>query len=154
MIDDTSTIPTSGQLATTVAIVNSYSTTGVDISASNITLDITSGIKQTLSGALTAGVLKDMLTISGSGGEMSQCVLINVDATARTMRLKVVADGYTAFDSTSASVAATPRGMFAAGYGTADGPPIKWKTSLVISIASSLSETDKLILGLKYNTVS
>lgn len=153
---DSNTIPSGGNSVTTTSIVNGFSAAGVTPGAMSSASN--RGTKQALSGALTSGVLKSMLSVSGAAGSMSVCALHTNDGTAQTLRLRVLVDGaYTAFDTTSASVSAANLGIIAAGTtdSTAasnlfDGQVINWKTSIDVSIASSASATDKLVFVSKY----
>ena len=150
-------VPAGSASKSTTGIVNSFNTAGV--APDPMTAASTNrGVKTTLSGTLIANTLKSMLTITGQPGSMSVCALYTSDATAQTLRLRVIVDGaYTAFDTTTASVSTMARGILAAGTtDTAatnvliDGSPIHWKTSIEILIASSAAATDKLTLATKY----
>lgn len=157
---DSNTIPSSGASIATTLVVNAFSAAGSTPVA--MTSSANRGGKITLSGALTSGVLKSMISVSGKAGRMSLCAIHTNDATAQTLRLQVIVDGVTGsptFDTTSSSVSAASLGIFAAGTvdGSAgnilfDGQEITWKTSLDVSIASSASATDKLVFVSKYVT--
>lgn len=140
------------------AIVNGFSTDGYTVPVADfVTNRIAHGIKSILSGALTAATLKTLLSITG-GGVLKYCGLAAVDATSRTLRLRITIDGTVVFDSTSAASTIANAGCHAvgshqfvtatAGAGTRDR--ISFATSLLIEVASSLSETDKLSLGVIY----
>lgn len=114
--------------------------------------------KTTNTGALTAGVLSSaLINISGTAGELSSLYMITNDATARTMRIEVVADGVTVFDST-ASVAATGSGFWAVANGQVTSSiyvstnPIVFNSTLTVKVASSLTETDKTQISYSYAT--
>ena len=132
-------------------IVNAISTGGWP---SATTLTFTDNAKVVASGALTAGVLSTVLSITGPG----QCPLLamtTADGTARTLRMQVVCDGITVFDSTSASIALNNKGGIVAGScdtsgRVIDGAPIYWNSSFVVKIASSLTETDKIDVAYRY----
>ena len=136
------------------AIVNYFSTTGWSqypvITGANGT------IKEILSGALTANTLATLLTLTGSG-IISIASIYTKDATARTLRLQMIIDGVTVFDSTSASISISGQGGYAIGYVSGSnghvGEKVPFNTSLVMKIASSLTETDKVAIGVKYWTV-
>lgn len=155
----TSTLP-SPLLATPRTIVNGQSSgspSGFEIAAGPTSAG---AYKSTLSGALTAGTLATMLTVSG-GGVLSYLAVSAVDATARTMRLQLTLDGVIAFDSTTASISTANFGIMAVGsvqvYSatvpnglyTAEIP----FNSMVVKIASSLTETDKVYWHIAYRTV-
>lgn len=150
-------VPTGGAAKATTSIVSYFSTAG--IVGAPILAQQLSGTKTSLSGALTANTLKTMLNISGSAGCMPQLALTRVDATARTVRLKVTVDGITIFDITDANTSTANVGIAAAGEysGTnniADGEPIRWRTTCLVEIASSITETDKIQLLYKYHLES
>jgi len=121
----------------------------------------TNGIQQsTLSGALSAGVLATMLTVNGPG-VISFLGVSTVDATARTLRLQLILDGVTAFDSTSASTSSANTGIVAIGDlqpGSGGTPAqsftheVPFAFSAVVKIASSLTETDKVYWHIAYWT--
>lgn len=116
------------------------------------------GEKVTLSGALTANTLKTMLNISGAG-VLKACAVQALDATSRTLRLKITIDGVAAFDP-GASAANTTLNSAIVGVGgitTYNSTTfmlaferIPFNTSCLVEIASSLSETDKLALLYAY----
>ena len=138
----------SGTVRTT-AIVNYFSAGGTQAPTS---FPAQSGIKSTLSGALTANTLKTMLNITGSAGSMYVLGLVANDATSRALRLKVTIDGSVtpAFDA-NGGAATSNNGISAA---VLSGNPIRWKSSCLVEISSSLTETDKLTLGYMYNLES
>lgn len=144
-----SMVSSGGASVATTSIVNYFSSGGTQAPTS---FPAQSGIKSTLSGALTADTLKTMLNITGSAGSMYVLGLVANDATSRALRLKVTIDGNAtpSFDA-NGGAATTNNGISAA---VLSGPPIKWKTSCLVEIASSLTETDKLTLGHMYNLES
>lgn len=152
MILRTNMFPAStGALKSTKAIFNKQAisgTTGIAISSFSRAI-------ATLSGAMTLNTLKSFLSISGSGGEMTLLSIRTNDATARTIRVKITVDGV-AYDFTSASISTGGTGVVLAGSsGEANASPtpsIKWKSTFVIEIASSVTETDKLTIEWIYNT--
>lgn len=131
------------------AIVNNHSSG----SPAGITLNATQLAKAVLSGALTANTLATVVSITGQGW-MPVCAVQQEDTTSRTLRMQVIVDGVTVFDSTSAAGTTANRAIVAAGshiqtssgnYQLADGQPgIRFFASCVVKVASSLSETDKL----------
>ena len=140
------------------SIVNGFSSGGPTsvVMAAN-------GCKEILSGALSAGVLATVLSVTG-GGVIDRLALYTKDATARTLRLQVVLDGVTAFDSTSASTSTTAAGIIAIGtvvlaeaagsiYSFMTGAAISFNSSCVIKVASDLTETDKIAVLISYRTV-
>ena len=110
---------------------------------------------QILSGALTAATYKELVAVTGAGSVKWAAVRC-VDATARTLGLKVVIDGVTVFDAVSNSISATNSGMIAVGskngsYDVTDGHA-PFNSSLSIQVKSSLTETDKVALDVSYYT--
>ena len=132
-----------------IAIVNAFSSgtpAGVSIVRQNA-LEI-------LSGAVTSGVLKTVLSHTGAGC-LKNLYVYTKDGTARTLRLKITLDGTSVFDSTSASISANGNGIVAVGpvQDTA-GDRVFYNASLLVEIASSLSETDKIAIGVVRETYS
>ena len=114
--------------------------------------------RSALSGALTAAVAKTMLNLSGASGLISLCALKSVDATARTITLKVTCDGVVVYNAAIAT-GVVNYGHYACGVGgtyavgnsvTSPSLPIKFQSTLIVEITSSLTETDKLTLYYDY----
>lgn len=133
-------------------IVNGFSTTGVV--AQN--MGGVSNAKLVLSGALTAGVLATVLSVAG-GGELNLVAATSVDATSRTVRLKITLDGVVVFDSTTAAVAVAGNGLVAVGLGGSatgsqiwDSQKVAFNSSCLVEVASSLTETNKVQAHLNY----
>lgn len=140
-----------GALKSTKSLFNKYaiaSTAGEAISGNPQAI-------ATLSGAMTLNTLKSFLSVSGSGGEMPLLTIRTNDVTARTIRVKLTIDGV-AYDFTSASISTSGKGVVPAGSINSSAipftPSIKWKSTFVIEIASSVTETDKLTIEWIYNT--
>lgn len=140
--------------APTKAIVNAFSTSGW----ASLTIDVDVSAKSIASGSLTATTLETILSVTGAG-EMNYLTLKSLDATVRTMRIQVICDGSTVFDSTSASAAHNGESGVVLGQMVATGGPytfaesgesIRWNTSLKVNVASSLTETDKFNIYTKY----
>ena len=145
----------SSQRATT-SIVNSQSTSPCTARFTNSGSGI--NVISALSGALTAATAKTMLNITGSAGEMAWLALYSADATSRTVRIRVTVDGVTspyAFDSITSAFTNTDYGIIAVGNTTSTSIStlslnLKWRSSLLVEIYSSLTETDKLTLAYNY----
>lgn len=143
----------------TTSVVHRYSSNGVTCLPSMTSYGgITYG-KATNTGALTAGVLSSaLINISGTAGELISLYMTTNDETARTMRMEVVADGVTVFDSTTASVAATGSGFWAVANGQVTSSiyvstnPIVFNSTLTVKVASSLTETNKTQIAYSYAT--
>jgi len=102
-----------------------------------------------LSGALTASVLKEIVNVSGAG-YIDYLALQRVDATSRITRLRVTIDGAIVVDLTSTAVSSGSCFQFAVGYAGSLGPAIPFAQSFSVDISSSLTETNKLALYLRY----
>ena len=146
-----------GDLITT-SVVHRYSSSSENATASISTV-VANRCNVALTGSLTAGVLSSaLLNISGTAGALSDCILYTNDATARTLRIQVVADGTTVFNSTTASVAAGGSGFWAVANGQISSavalaiPPIVFNSTLTVKVASSVTETDKTTLAYTYIT--
>ena len=141
--------------APTTSIVNFYSSGGVS-SGSALSSGTASNSRSVLSGALTANALKTLLTVTG-GGEVPLLFVSTQDATSRTLRVRVTVDGAVVFDATSSAIAASNQGTVVMGqpvstsYLAAVSPGIRFNSSLVVEAASSLSETDKVLLAYQLN---
>ena len=142
----------------TTSVVHRYSSNGVTCLPSMSGGAVSYG-KTTNTGALTAGVLSSaLINISGTAGELTSLYMMTNDATARTMRMEVVADGVTVFDSTTASVAASGSGFWAVANGQVTSSiyvstnPIVFNSTLTVKVASSLTETDKTQISYSYAT--
>lgn len=134
--------------------VSGYITPNFDVSATSSL----NNAREVLSGALTANTLKTLLTVTGSGC-VPYLTAYTKNATTRTVRAVVIVDGVTVFDSTSAVITATNRGAQIAGCATwnggglsaAQGEPIRFSSSLVVQVASSLTETDFVAIAYQLN---
>lgn len=135
------------------SIINYYSAGGTSgpLGLGSI-LEKEANVKSTLCGALTANTLATVINRTGDG-----CVNFlaanSVDATARTIRMKVTIDGVAVFDATTNSIAAMHSGLVAVGGAEyyAGGPGfeyyfgrLEYDASFKVEIASSLTETDKI----------
>ena len=133
------------------------STTSVVNTDLNFNLTNALSPRTALSGALTATTLKTMINLSGVRGVVALCALRTTDATARTIRLKITCDGVVVYDKSSA-VNSSGQGIFSNGFsGTGSSNPfpvganmLRFQSTFVIEISSSLSETDKLSLLYDY----
>ncbi len=114
--------------------------------------------RSSLSGALTANALVDLLNESGSAGQIDQLSIFTNDATSRTIRIVITVDGTPILDATSATISTTNTGGFWAGVrtGSTSGqlPPIKYTNSIRLQYASSLTETGKFTTALAYQKVT
>lgn len=118
------------------------------------------GATQTSSGATTAATLKTILSVTGAGC-LNFVSAQSRDATSRTIRVKVTIDGVAVADMISSAITATNTGIIAIG-GLAsyfDGVnyipsvvpgKLAFNTSLLVQVASSLGETDKIMFNLAH----
>ena len=114
-----------------------------------------------LSAALTANTFKVALQIIGSG-ELNFIALQALDATARSIRLRVTLDGVVVFDPPATAIAGTGFGLRAIGqsnkFGMSQSFPqeayevVPFAAEAKVEILSSLTETDKLGLLVAYKT--
>ena len=138
------------------AITNFCSAGGVAVAVPNGSGSLSpAGIngKRALSGALTAATLATALSITGRGA-LNFAAVGTEDTTARTVRLKVTIDGVSIFDATSSSVTAANQGLIGVGAiyvgSTGTLQPVRFYTSCLVQIASSLTETDKISSVVNY----
>ena len=122
-------------------------------------VNLTTGAKVIASGALTSATLATILSVTGGGIlEFLSISMPTGDATARTMRLQLTIDGIAVWDYTSASSSSWAQNDGAIIVGSANAAAtgsvaVPFNTSLVIKVASSVTETDKFNIGVKYWTV-
>ena len=141
--------------AATTSIVNYYSSGGVS-SGSTLSSGNASNSKKVLSGALTANTLATILSVSG-GGEVPLLFAAVEDATSRTLRVRVTVDGTVVYDATTSAITTLGHGQVVAGqvadtsYVAASASGIRFNASLLVEIASSLSETNKVSLSYALN---
>ena len=109
-----------------------------------------------LSGAMTSATLKTALTITGRG-RVNWLALYTNDATSRTLRMKITLDGTVIRDHTTSAIAATSTGFVGLGVGVYEGgpftmlfQPLTFTDSLLVEIASSVTETDKASFAYNY----
>lgn len=111
-----------------------------------------------LTGALTANVLKTILEVN-SPGVLNFLACWTADATSRTIRIKVTMDGLVVFDNTSSAIATSGSGVIVVGSGAYNGTgadvciqPLPYTQGLLIEMASSVTETDKTTVGYNNET--
>ena len=138
-----------GGSTTTKSIINAYSVAGWV--AESINVVGVAGTKIVLSGALIANTLATVFSKTDGPCEFSQLYFETVDSTARTMRVKVTVDGVVAFDYTSASISTAQNGCCLAGMQhylySVPMSPIRSAGTILIEIASNLTETNKFKIG-------
>jgi len=104
------------------------------------------------SGALTADTYKELVSLQTSGW-IRLCGVQTLDSTSRTIGLKIVIDGVTVFDETSAVITLSNRGFYAVGFAVSTSALVsaayesfRFNKSLSILVKSSLSESDNVAL--------
>ena len=112
-----------------------------------------------LSGALTANTYANLISVN-TPGVLEICGLVPVDATARTITLSILVNGQEIFVQGIATSATTSSLIGVGAPASKDGSnlvyvipePLRFTTSLLIRIKSTLTETDKLRLYYQYYT--
>lgn len=140
----------------TKQIINNVSTAGFPWAGVRSSIQ---GAKSVASGAMTANTLKTVISVSGSAGVMDYLTIKTVDATSRTLRVKITVDGVVVFDFTSAATTTTNDIACIISSTTdasANAPEpselkLTWNNTLLIETASSVTETDKFTYYYRYN---
>lgn len=143
----------SALLKTPTSIVNFHS----DATLRGASIEQGDVVKSLLSGALTANTYKALITVSG-GGVLDYCAVMTQDITERTVGLKITLDGVDFFSAISAATTTNRDGLIGVGvlYSASGNPvlqTIPFNSSMVISVRSSVGETDKVKLQYLYRTV-
>lgn len=144
----------SGPVAT---IVNYYSSGGVN-SAAALTAGAAANCKLEVSGSLTAATLATAYSLTGRG-RLNLFAVYTMDATPRTIRVKITIDGTVVFDATSSSISnsgygVVPVGVLSGTTGSLAFQPIDFQTSCLIEYASDLTESGKFTRVVNYETWS
>lgn len=139
------------------AIVNAFSSGTFTPTSSINSRSTEAGAKIIASGSTTAGVLKEALNVTGAGIVSWVSVYTN-NATSRTARLKITIDGVACFDNTCNATTTSGAGFVGIGAassnaGTVTLEQITFRESLIVEVASSLTETDGISAGVRYYTV-
>lgn len=126
-------------------IVNAFSAGGVATDFSMAASATNTLVEVQAPGAYTANTLQTIISHTGRG----RVNLLNVytkNATSRTLRLKLTVDGAVIFDATSSAIESAGfgvqvlGGIDTLGGGPLSYQPIDYNESLLIEVASSLSE--------------
>jgi len=134
--------PSAGPVA---SIVNYYSSGGVASTFAINATDRTMLQEVAAGGAFTAGTLQTIVSHTGRG-RLNMLTVHSTNATSRTLRCKVTVDGTVVFDATSSAVTTSNYGLIVngsidgSGQGAMQFQPIDYQESLLIEVASSLSE--------------
>ena len=114
--------------------------------------------KNSVSGALTANTLVDLINESGSAGYLSQLSFYCNDVTSRTLRVVITVDGTDIYDITSGTMSGSNLGAVLAGSVsstiTQALPPIYYTNSIRVQYASSVTEAGKFTISLARNQVT
>lgn len=128
--------------AATRSITNAFSAGGV-VSASSVAASLsTNAAKETVSATLSANVLETVVSATGAG-EVPYLTVYTTSGTSQTVRAKVIVDGTTVFDATSASTTTPGAGVIvvgeysAAGFPGSSSSPLRFNTSWSVQVASS-----------------
>jgi len=145
----------SGNGGATKNLYNACSTAGYTAISS---IGASTTAKSSVSGALTANTLVDLINESGSVGYLSQLSIYTNDTTSRTLRIVITVDGTSIYDITSASISALNSGAVLAGSVSSSNsqslPPIYYTNSIRVQYASSVTETGKFSISLARNQVT
>lgn len=134
-------------------IVNSCSTAGFASFQVLSTLP-----KQILSGAVTAGTFKTVLSVTGQGS-IDFLSFYQIDGTSRSASCRLTIDGTVVFNSYYAALNSYGNGGIAVGAVIqpasntyAIPQSVSFNNSFLVELASTLSETDKVAIGVIYKT--
>lgn len=115
---------------------------------------LSSDLRQTLSGSMTAATYKTLVSVTGQG-VLKFCASGQTDSTSRTQSLRITIDGVVVFEKTVASVATPNKGILGLG-GAVDSTTMvrfdrcRFNESLVVEVKSSITETDKMYVLTNY----
>jgi len=155
MLDSRNLTGSSTTIQATQNLYNACSTAGYTAIGSIAT---STTAKASVSGALTANTLVDLINESGSAGYLSQLSIYTNDATSRTLRIVVTVDGASIYDVTSAAIISGNSGAVLAGSVSSTNPqalpPIYYTNSIRVQYASSVTETGKFTATLARNQVT
>lgn len=156
MIDSRNIFTSSSTVQATKNLYNACSTAGY----TPLVVGQNLAARNSISGALTANTLVDIINESGSAGYISQLTIYAFDATSRTIRVVITVDGSNIYDFTSAAFTSgsNPTGVVLAGQLTSSSsfslPPIFYTNSIRVQYASSVTETGKFTISLARNQVT
>lgn len=129
--------------AATRSITNAYSGGGV-VSTNAISASATTNAaKETVSATLSANTLATVVSATGAG-EVPYLTVYTTSITSQTVRAKVIVDGTTVFDATSAATTNSGAGVIVVGeFSATNFPnsspiPLRFNTSLTVQVASSV----------------
>lgn len=155
MIDSRNIFTSSSTVQATKSLYNACSTAGYTAVTN---LGENALASSSVSGALTANTLVDLINESGSAGYLSQLSIFTGDTTSRTLRIVVTVDGTDIYDFTSSAITAPNSGAVLAGNHSSGNnsalPPIYYTNSIRVQYASSVTETGKFTISLARNQVT
>ena len=154
-LDSRNLTGSSTSIQATKNLYNAFSSAGYTAVGS---MSAISTAKTSVSGALTANALVDLINESGSAGYISQLSVYANDATSRTLRIVITVDGASIYDVTSAAISSGTSGAVLAGAVSSTNPqalpPIYYTNSIRVQYASSVTETGKFTATLARNQVT
>jgi len=134
--------PSAGPVAT---ITNAYSAGGTQ-SPSGLTGNTGNNMAVVVApGAYTANTLQTVISHTGRG-RVNMLTVYTGNTTSRTLRCRITLDGTVVFDATTNAIITSGVGMVPIGILTSATPlligmqPIDYQSSLLVEVASSLSE--------------
>ena len=135
-------------------IVNSCSTAGF----TSFSVGTAALPKQILSGAVTAGTFKTVLSVTGQGS-IDFLSFYQIDGTTRSASCRLTIDGTVVFNSSYAAISSSLNGGIAVGAVVqpasavfAIPQSVSFNNSFLVELTSTLSETDKVAIGVIYKT--
>ena len=141
------------------ALVNNTSAGSAYDMGLNLNPAQTVGIKVATSGALVAGTLVTVLSLTGRGS-VGFLACVSTDATSRAHRMKVTIDDVVAYDATSTAYPSSSVGVAVIGgvlLGSSNTvvpvmDQVPFNKSFLVEYASSVTETGKTNFGYVYRT--
>jgi len=110
--------------------------------------------KRIISGAVTANVFKNVLTISGAG-MLKYAATVSLDSTSRQLGLKITLDDIVVFNAVCYASTSATDGIVGVGamvtdleYGGLES--VYFNRSCIIAVSSTMSETDKIAATVNY----
>jgi hypothetical protein len=130
------------------AIINGVSSGG----AVNSNMLIFANAKSIVSGAVTANVLAQALTVSGQG-VVNLLAIVQSDTVSRAQRLKITIDGISVFDATGSVTTVSNSGLCAIGSSSSSTvafDQVYFNSGFTVEFSSNISETAKQTVYIVY----
>lgn len=137
-----------GGVPTPLSITNAFSAGGTTLGTA--VTSVGAYWETIQSGALTAGVLKTVLNLTGAG-ILKVTAVVAGNTTSRTIRAQLTLDGNIVFDATSSAITVANDGILVVGGVSSISTSlvylcpddlVTFSTSCILKIASSLTETN------------